>query len=361
MRKTAWRTLPPQTQIIQPIFDASNILYTANMQGYGRTFKLQIEILSYTDLTQPNPSQAVTQLKTALLRQGIVGIRHIPSFEQKSRDYITAARQFAALNDPVKQQYAPNRDAGETEGYEIGAEWFQNKQGIWQIDDKKASYYAFVPNAAANRWPTEVDLKSAYLDLGQLIFGVGKLLLNAMALNHLAGLDHDLLVGYGRMLHYHKENDATNDNPDWCGAHFDHGVFTGLLPAYYFQNGIEVDEPEEAGLYIVPSSGEHFEKVGTPEKDVLLFQVGEFGQLASHDQIKATQHKVCKAKDGIERFSFALFYSAQDQVTIQSQSQLIQDERYTLNQTPDGTIQYGAWQKASFERYRAMQNESNAL
>lgn len=315
---------------------------------------MQLDIISYTDLLDPSHLLARQQLEAALLNKGIVGIRDVPDFENKSRAYIDAARRFSALEDMIKQQYAPNRDANDTEGYELGAEWFKNENGEWQIDDKKASYYAFVPDRTRNKWPHEVDLKTAYLNLGELIFNTGKLLLNVMGLNETIGLHHEQLVGYGRMLHYHKESDATNANPDWCGAHFDHGVFTGLIPAYYFRQGKEIDEPEEAGLYIARGDSTQFEKINADDKSVLLFQVGEFGQLASNDRIVATKHIVKKAKGGIERFTFALFYSGDENTVIKSTSVLCNDARY---QSHDGSINYKTWEDASFARYRAQTDE----
>lgn len=311
------------------------------------------DIISLHDLNNSNKTESVKHLRTALLQKGIVGICDVPDFRKKSFNYIKAARQFSALDHSVRQKYAPNRDAGITEGYELGAERFKNKDGIWQVDDKKASYYAYVPENAKNRWPSEVDLKNPYQALGQLIFDTGKLILNAIGLNKKVGLHHDQLVGYGRMLHYHKEGEETNENPGWCGAHFDHGLFTGLIPAWYFRDGTEVDEPEEAGLYILPHDGSAFEKIIVSDKDILLFQTGEFGQLISDDRIRATKHKVLKAKGRIERFTFALFYSADDNTIIKSNSEMTKDERYKANQSPDGRISYGEWQNASFKRYRA--------
>lgn len=318
---------------------------------------MQLDIISFDDLKTNHPSSIQT-VKQALLQNGIVGVRGVPDFENKSRIYIEAARKFSALNEAIKNQYAPNRDAGETEGYELGAEWFQTKEGEWKIDDKKASYYAFVPDHIKNKWPQEVDLKSSYLALGKMMFDVGKLVLANLGLDEKTGLKHDDMVAYGRMLHYHKESDATNENLNWCGAHFDHGVFTGLMPAYYFHDGVEVDEPEEAGLYIVPSYGNQFEKINSSEKDVLLFQVGEFGQLVSNDEIKATQHVVRKAYGEIERYTFALFFNPHASMTIQSQSSLIADDRYKLNQV-DGKINYEKWADASYDRYRAYKKEHN--
>lgn len=318
-----------------------------------KELSVKLDVISYHDLIDSTNTVAHQALENALLNKGIVGIRDVPDFEMKSRAYVNAARRFTALHDEIKLQYAPDRDAGDTEGYELGAEWFKNQNGEWQIDDKKASFYAFVPNRDRNKWPSEVDLQTPYLELGQLIFNTGKLLLNVMGLNAATGLAHDELIGYGRMLHYHKENDATNANPNWCGAHYDHGVFTGLIPAYYFRDGKEIDEPEEAGLFIARSDNDPFDKINATDKSILLFQVGEFGQLVSNDRIKATKHVVKKANGGIERYTFALFYSANDNVVIHSSSELVEDTRYKDNQFADGSICYGKWDVASFERYRA--------
>jgi len=312
---------------------------------------VDLNIILFSDLNDKTNTSAIAQLKSALLHKGIVGIQGVPDFENKSRAFVNAARKFSALQDAVKQKYAPNRDAGETEGYELGAEWFKNNAGEWQVDDKKTSYYAAIPDSVRNKWPNDVELKTPYLELGELIFNTGKWLLNAIGMNEMLGLQHDGLVGCGRMLHYLKESDATNENPIWCGAHLDHGVFTALIPAYYFCEGTEIAEPEEAGLYIVPTGGEQFEKIHASQKDVLLFQVGEFGQLISNDEIKATKHMVRKAKGNIERFSFAVFYSPEEML-VNSQSILTEDARHKQHQLPDGRISYSSWANASLDRYR---------
>lgn len=314
---------------------------------------MELDIVSYNDLLNGHSQAANQKLETALLHKGIVGIKNIPDFEEKTRAFIAASRQFSLLAESVKQRYAPDRDAGKTEGYELGAEKFLDHSGKWQTDDKKASFYAYVPDRPINIWPNEVDLKTPYQVLGELIFNTGKILLNVIGINKTVGIHHDLLTGYGRMLHYQKESDLTNENPNWCGAHLDHGVFTGIVPAYYFRQGEEINEPEEAGLYIKASNADHFEKINADDKSILLFQVGEFGQLVSNDRIKATKHFVKKANGEIERFTFALFYSAHDDAMIKSTSILTKDARYAENKTADGSITYKKWQDASYERYRA--------
>jgi isopenicillin N synthase-like dioxygenase len=318
---------------------------------------MDLDIISYHDLVNSKKNHA--KLEAALLHKGIVGIQHIPEFEKWSRAYIEAARQFSALPETIKKQYAPDRDAGNTEGYELGAEWFKDAAGNWQIDDKKASYYAYVPDHIKNIWPQEVDLKTSYLKLGELIFNTGKLVLKAIGLDERIGLEHDRLLGYGRMLHYHKEKEP-NANPDWCGAHFDHGVFTGLVPAYYFKDGNAVQEPEEAGLYITPTHGNTFEKIHADDKSILLFQVGQFGQLISNDRIRATRHSVKKATKEIERYTFAVFYLADDNMVIQSTSELRHDVRYRENQSADGKISHGQWHQASYVYYRAQSETSTS-
>lgn len=174
-----------------------------------------------------------------------------------------------------------------------------------------------------------------------------------MGLNECVGLPLYHLVGYGRMLHYLVDDSI--QNPNWCGAHLDHGVLTALMPAYYFRNGIEIDEPQDAGLYIMPSNSERFEKIDAADKSIMLFQVGEFLQLASNDRIRATKHLVKKTTGSVERFTFALFFSAQDDTVILSHSELTQDTRYLEHKSPDGSISYGEWEAASYERYRALQ------
>ncbi|OAI48555.1 hypothetical protein AYO45_01050 [Gammaproteobacteria bacterium SCGC AG-212-F23] len=314
---------------------------------------MKLEIISHNDLIDSANTAIVNKAKKALFESGIIGIRDVPRFVETNRDYINAARQFSSLSKNIKEQYAPDRDAGDTEGYEQGAEWFKDQNGDWQIDDKKISYYAFVPDQPQNKWPREIDLKTPYLALGKLIFETGKHLLNFIGINDSIGIPHHELAGYGRMLHYQKENDTHAHNPNWCGAHFDHGVFTGLAPAYYFKNGEEVEEPKESGLYIMPTNSKEFIKVDAADKSILFFQVGEFGQLIMNDHIRATKHLVKKAKDNIERFTFALFYSCSDNIVIHSTSELTKDARYADNKLADGRVYYKKWGDASFARYRA--------
>jgi isopenicillin N synthase-like dioxygenase len=317
---------------------------------------VNIDIIPYASLLAPTAHDTAALLTQALREKGIVGVKGVPHFEEKSADYIKAMRTFAALPEAVKQSYAPARERGETEGYELGAEWFKNSRGEWQIDDRKASYYAWVPDHPKNRWPQEVNLRDAYLTLASIIFEAGKQVLNATGLLEAIQVDANNVTGHGRMLHYQKIGDASLENPDWCGAHLDHGVLTALMPAYYFRDGIAISEPEEAGLFIMPTGSDTFEKAHAADKSILLFQIGEFGQLASQDRMSATRHIVKKARGNIERFTCALFLDAPDTCTIQSHSILTQDARYQENCETDGRIQYGKWATASYARYLAKQN-----
>jgi isopenicillin N synthase-like dioxygenase len=315
---------------------------------------MNLDIISYSDLTDFANKPLAHRLKTGLSQNGIIGVSQVPHFAEFTQAYIQAARQFSALSEEIKSQYLPNRDEGETEGYELGAEKFLDANGNWQIDNKKASFYAFVPDHHKNKWPEEVDLKSSYLKLGQLIFETGKKVLQFIDFNECIGIPHAEIMGYGRMLHYHQENESNHTNPNWCGVHYDHGIFTGLAPAYYFKEGKLVEEPAEAGLYVKPTHAQDFIKIPSSDKSVLLFQVGEFGQLATHDAICATQHLVRKAKSNIERFTFALFFIGNENVFINSHSLLTKDKRYTNYKRADGSICYTKWEEASYARYRVI-------
>ncbi|WP_131782877.1 2OG-Fe(II) oxygenase family protein [Legionella gresilensis] len=312
---------------------------------------MELDIITYEELL--DPSFNAKQIEKPLLNKGILGVSHIPQFELKYKKYINVARLFSQLNESIKKQYAPNLDSDSTGGYEIGVEWFKNEDGEWQVDAQKASYYACVPDNPLNIWPTEINLKKAYLELGELIFAIGKKLLTKLGLNEEIDLNHDLLRGFGRMLHYQRPTDLSEKKDNWCGAHYDHGLFTGLTPASYFKDNEEVEEPKEAGLYILPHNSQHFEKVEIPHQDILLFQVGEFAQLLSHDRFTATKHMVKRAPAGIERFTYALFFSPAEKMSIKSASLLTKDLRYSENQTAEGYLQYKDWDNASLKLYQA--------
>ncbi|CDR34845.1 hypothetical protein [Criblamydia sequanensis] len=73
------------------------------------------------------------------------------------------------------------------------------------------------------------------------------------------------------------------------------------LPGVYFAKGEQIQEPMEAGLFVRTSEEAPFKKVVSDDLDVMMFQVGEFGQLVKDDGIRATEHRVHKALGAIER------------------------------------------------------------
>lgn len=313
---------------------------------------MELSVFEYQHLL--NPSEQTRQaIKRVLCDYGIIGIKGVPNYLETCQAYVDVARKFSKLDESIKLQYAPQRELQQYEGYEIGVEKFKNDQGQWVVDDKKASFYAFVPDLPENPWPKEVDLKTAYLNLGLMIFETGKLLLHGLNLDEQVGIDTSKLQGYGRMLHYRKEQDYGEFNPDWCGGHYDHSLFTGLMPAYYFKDGNEINEPEESGLFIIPTNGKDYVKIDAQDKDVMLFQVGEFGQLASNDAVRATKHIVKRAHGAIERFTLAIFYNPDPDCVIYSSSVLTQDFRFKEAKEKDDRIQFKNWNQASLNLYDA--------
>lgn len=315
---------------------------------YNSIQQLELDIIDYSDFISENP-KALALLKKALHTKGIVGIRSVPGYREKVSQFIETAREFALLPDSVKQKYSPDRDKNEFAGYEVAKEKFQREDGSWVIDDGKVSYYAYVKPADSpeNRWPKECGLKESFLNIGNLMFETAISVLKKIDLVKLnSGAVLENSNGVGRMLHY-KSN--TSDNPLWCGAHFDHGIFTALLPAFYFENGEPIPEPKEAGLFVKTTVEGEFKKVVSDDPEVMLFQVGEFGQLISNDGINATKHEVHKAENNVERFTMAVFVSPSFDTSIKSTSVLTKDSRYGTNQ--DGTCKFLDWHLASLARY----------
>ncbi len=309
---------------------------------------LDLDIISYEQLIQEDP-HALEILHNALHTKGIVGVRGVPGYKEKYEQFISASRAFHALPEEIKEQYKPNREAGDTFlGYEVGKEKFQNTDGNWIVDDLKTSYYALLPNYAHNKWPHEVNLQDPFETLGTLMAETGEMVMYKIGLlGDATGLHLEDNACTGRMLYYRKSEN--NQNPHWCGAHFDHGLFTVVLPAVYFVNDEQITEPEEAGLFVRTSADVPFKKIMANDLDVMMFQVGEFGQLVKNDAIRATEHRVDKAHGAIERYTIALFYGAPMDMPIYSTSILTQDTRYGTN--ADHSCTYNQWNEASFRRY----------
>jgi isopenicillin N synthase-like dioxygenase len=309
---------------------------------------LALDIIPYEKFIEGD-ADALLLLNSALYEKGIVGIRGIPGYKEKYAQFVEAARSFNDLPEDIKDGYKPNRELGETFlGYELGKEKFQRPDGEWVTDDLKASYYAIIPDADNNKWPLEVNLKGPYEQLGELMAGMGEQIMYKIGLlgaNTGLYLEEDARLG--RMLYYRKN--ASYDNPYWCGAHFDHGLFTVILPAVYFSDGQPIEEPEEAGLFVRVSPESPFKKVVANDLDVMMFQVGEFGQLVTHDGILATEHRVHKAVGAVDRYTMGVFYNAPMDKPIYSRSVLTSDARYGAAKGEACT--YRHWHEASFKRY----------
>jgi len=309
---------------------------------------LDLDIIPYEDFVQGSP-ETMQLLDYALHEKGIVGIKGVPGYREKVQRFIQRAREFSALPEAVKDQYAPNHELGETFlGYEMGKEKFKLPDGKWVIDDLKVSYYGFIPDISINKWPAEVDLKSPFQEIGALMVDMGEAIMKKIGLiGPMTGIEGGLRLG--RMLYYRKNENSAAENPYWCGAHFDNSMFTTLLPAFYFSNGEAVPEPLEAGLFVKTTAGGTFKKVVADDPDVMMFQVGEFGQLATNDAIRATEHRVHKASGCVERYTMALFFNAPADAEIRSYSVLTEDARYGA--APGEPCSFGHWNKASFDRY----------
>jgi isopenicillin N synthase-like dioxygenase len=314
---------------------------------------LELDIISYEQLIQEDP-HALETLRKALHTKGVVGIRDVPDYKEKYEQFITATQTFNALPEQIKEKYQPNRAAGDTFlGYEIGKEKFKRPSGEWVIDDLKTSYYALVPDDSHNKWPSEVNLQDPFQALAMIMAQTGELVMRKIGLLDNITFDITQDPCTGRMLYYRKSED--NSNPYWCGEHFDHSLFTAILPAVYFIDGEQIPEPIDAGLFVRTSSDTPFRKIIADDMNVMMFQVGEFGQLMSNDGIRATEHRVHKAPGAIERYTLALFFPAPMDTPIYSTSILTSDARYGTQ--TDEACTFRHWHEASFKRYIVSDDE----
>jgi isopenicillin N synthase-like dioxygenase len=307
---------------------------------------LHLDVISYESFINDD-ELALGTLRSALYDKGIVGIKGVPGYKEKVLQMIDTVISFSALPKEIKSKYSPDRLAGEWTGYELGVEKFKRPDGQWMVDTLKASYYANIPDDASNRWPSELDLRGPFQSLGKIMGDMGKSVMTKIGLIEPNGLDGTPQVG--RLLHYRK-NGGDHVNPFWCGAHYDHGMFTALLPAFYFVNEQSLEEPIECGLFVRNTDDGNFKKIIANDPDVLMFQVGEFGQLITNDRIRATEHRVQKATTGsVERYTMAVFFPAPNDLVIQSCSKLALDSRYPGG--PGSPCTWDHWHRASLDRY----------
>ena len=311
---------------------------------------LSLDVISYDEFIKGG-SEAMLILEQALFEKGIVGIRGIPGYKEKVQRLITTAREFSALSETDKEACVPDYFTGDMfSGYERGKEKFKSSDDSWVVDDLKISYYADIPDRPSNKWPSQIDLKTPFLELGALMAEMGEAIMKKIGL---IGSDTNIFLDEtcyrGRMLYYRKSIDGASENPFWCGAHCDHSLFTTLIPGFYFSNGTPINEPREAGLFVRTTKESPFQKVAADDHDIMMFQVGEFGQLLANDAIRATQHRVHKASGSIERYAMAVFFNAPMDAVIHSYSELAEDTRY--GGTPGEPCSYRRWHQKSFERY----------
>lgn len=301
--------------------------------------RVNLTVVSYNDLMSGN-FPAIQKLKEAAHAHGILGISDIPQYETRVDDFIRDFRKFSALSETLKsnEKLTPNRDKKEFTGYELGAERFPLPKenpadpDVFVTDSAKHSLYELVPDVpGVNKWPDDCNLgtpvRNSYEAIAELMVQVGMKVMEAIGL---IGGDSPVQVAshhVGRGLHYTK-NDPRN--PFSCGAHKDHGYFTGLLPGIHYYQDKTIDEPEEAGLYVKKTGATHFQKVDSSDRKILYFQIGETAQLAHNDRVIATEHRVAAIDPDspladAERFTLAVFFALGMDHVIRSSSVLTQN------------------------------------
>lgn len=310
---------------------------------------LELDIISYEKLIN-REEETLSTLKKALYENGIIAVRGVPGQIEAYEKYLSALIAFHKLPENIKTKCSPKRASGDILGYELGAESYN----LVDIDNLKSSYYAHYPDCIENKWPEELDLKTPFLEMTKLMADTGETIMRVVGLlGKETGIELAPKSRLGRMLYYKKS--SNNSNPNWCGAHFDHSLFTALLPATYFRDGKRIEEPEEAGLFVRQETDAPFKKVQATDRSLMLFQVGEFAQLVTNDAIRATQHRVNKANGAVERYTLAMFCDAPMDTTIESTSVITADPRYKA--APGEPYTYGEWCQESYKRFLVKDNK----
>ena len=96
--------------------------------------ELALKVIPY-DLFMQDDAETLETLRAALYQEGIVGIRGVPGYRERLKEFVDEARAFSALPEETKEQYAPNREKGDLFlGYEKGKEKFKRPDGKWVVD-----------------------------------------------------------------------------------------------------------------------------------------------------------------------------------------------------------------------------------
>lgn len=311
---------------------------------------LALPVVSYQEL-QGRSAETKTVLMEALQTIGAVAISNVPGYPEARDSFFDEAIAFSRLTTGQKDEVASGGVDSTYSylGYDVAQEQFEGEDRKMYVDSSKRSYYATYPDTDHNKWPKQTNLSTAYLKLAETIHDVGADLMRAV---DLLGEENPIqsLVGahdVGRMLHY-TECEQGDPNPNWCGAHTDHGLITGLVSGLFMQGAQVVDAPPGSGLHIKVAGV--YRKVTTAKTNI-IYQVGEVGQIMTGDKIVATEHLVRKPNPiipGLERHTFALFFDPPlDTPLGDKDSTLKQDPRYREDMT------FNDWHLASLARHKS--------
>lgn len=312
--------------------------------------ELHLPTVSYPTLKEGSV-ETHSALSEAFKTFGAVAIVDVPNFSRIRSTYFQEAIRFAGLplEEKNKVKAGGLDDTYSYIGWNTGVEAFKGKDGVARPDVSKSSYYAIYPDHDKNKWHN-AGLRAAYLDLAKIVHDVGENVMRGVGMlgegTVLESLDgaHDV----GRMLHY-TDCLPDDENPHWCGPHRDHGLITGLTLPEYRVRGEPVEAPSGAGL-MIEVDGEYRHVVAP--KESILYQIGDFGQLLTGDEVEGTRHLVNKPEtlvENLERHTFALFFDPPLETRVREgvESVLTSDPRYSPGVT------FNDWHLRSLEGYEA--------
>lgn len=302
-----------------------------------RNFTSKVVKIKYTDLEDIAKTKNYSALKKEIYEAygpeglGALIIQDVPSHYENKHRLLSLTEKIVELPpDALKDLERPEINYGL--GWSHGKEQFMGKP-----DTKKGSYYGILhvhneltgkstkKTPDRNHWPIKTlpELEPAFHHLGNQIREVSFTLFRCID-NYIKSifpaydLDYANIIkssdhNTGRLLHYFpRGNEKIGKDDSWCGWHNDHGSYTGLCSALYFdKKGNVVNDQlklEKTGLWAQNRQGEYI-KV-TYGKNDIAYQVGETYQIQSGGKLLATPHAVIIDEDippDVHRSTFALF------------------------------------------------------
>lgn len=243
-------------------------------------------------------------LETALADTGFMAIRNIGITTGQVSNLFREGRDFFGLQDSTKQQYG-YRSATDNFGYQaVGMESLDPNM---PADLKETFTVRNPPSRLESHWPSSA-FRHQILSFYQACLTSAQLLQRDIAA--ILGLPEaffsERITGENvtlRFLHY-PCLEAREDGQLGAGAHTDYGLLTFLFQDQV--GGLEVQDRHSGDWIPVP-----------PEAGSIVVNTGDMMERWTNGRFASTLHRVQPRNDASDRYSIALFFDPDDEVSVE--------------------------------------------